>query len=47
MSHLELGAALFALMIVLIVLRMPIAIAMLVSGALGFGLIAGWRPLPA
>ena len=45
MTHLELGVALFALMIVLIVLRMPIAIAMLISGALGFGLIAGWRPL--
>ena len=45
MSHLELGVALFVLMIVLIVLRMPIAIAMLVTGALGFGLIAGWRPL--
>jgi C4-dicarboxylate transporter, DctM subunit len=45
MSHLELGVALFALMIVLIALRMPIAIAMLVSGALGFGLIAGWHPL--
>ena len=45
MTHLELGVALFALMIVLIVLRMPIAIAMLIAGALGFGMIAGWRPL--
>ena len=45
MTHLELGVVLFALMIVLIVLRMPIAIAMLISGALGFGMIAGWRPL--
>lgn len=47
MSNLELGAALFALMILLIVLRMPIAISMFVCGALGFGLIAGWRPLIA
>jgi len=45
MSHLEIGGVLFALMLVLIVLRMPIALSMLVSGALGFGLIAGWRPL--
>jgi len=45
MTNLELGVVLFALMIVLVVLRMPIAIAMLVCGTLGFGLIAGWRPL--
>jgi C4-dicarboxylate transporter DctM subunit len=45
MSNLELGAALFALMMALIILRMPIAISMFVCGALGFGMIAGWRPL--
>jgi C4-dicarboxylate transporter DctM subunit len=45
MIHLELGIGLFTLMVVLIVLRMPIAIAMLICGALGFGMIAGWRPL--
>jgi C4-dicarboxylate transporter DctM subunit len=45
MINLELGISLFALMIVLIVLRMPIAIAMLLCGALGFGMISGWRPL--
>ncbi len=45
MINLELGVGLFALMIVLIVLRMPIAIAMLLCGALGFAMIAGWRPL--
>jgi C4-dicarboxylate transporter DctM subunit len=46
-ANLELGGALFALMMLLIVSRMPIAISMLVCGALGFGLLAGWRPLMA
>ena len=45
MSNLELGAVLFALMMALIVARMPIAISMFVSGALGFGMLAGWQPL--
>jgi C4-dicarboxylate transporter DctM subunit len=45
MINLDLGIGLFALMIVLIVLRMPIAIAMLLCGALGFGMISGWRSL--
>jgi C4-dicarboxylate transporter, DctM subunit len=45
MSDLELGIALFALMMILIVLRMPIAISMFVCGAAGFGMIAGWKPL--
>jgi tripartite ATP-independent transporter DctM subunit len=47
MTHLELGAGLFLLMVVLIVLRMPLAIAMLVCGALGFGMITGLNPLLA
>jgi C4-dicarboxylate transporter DctM subunit len=45
MTGFELGIALFALMLLLIVLRMPIALSMFVCGALGFGLIAGWKPL--
>jgi C4-dicarboxylate transporter, DctM subunit len=45
MSSLDLGVALFILMMVLIVLRMPIAISMLVCGMGGFALIAGWQPL--
>jgi C4-dicarboxylate transporter, DctM subunit len=44
MNNLELGIALFALMMVLIVLRMPIAISLFACGALGFGVIAGWKP---
>ncbi len=45
MSSLEIGAFLFALMMVLIILRAPIAISMFVCGSLGFAMIAGWRPL--
>ena len=45
MINLELGVSLFVLMIVFIVLRMPIAIAMFICGALGFGMIAGWAPV--
>jgi len=47
MSNLELGAALFVLMMALIIARMPIAISMFVCGSLGFGLLAGWQPLLA
>ena len=47
MSNLELGAGLFALMMVLIILRMPIAISMFLCGTLGFGAIAGWKPILA
>lgn len=47
MINVELVIGLFALMVVLIVLRMPIAIAMLLCGGLGFSMIAGWRALLA
>ena len=45
MTGIEIGIALFVLMLLFIVLRMPIAISLFVCGALGFGLIAGWQPL--
>jgi len=45
MSNLDLGVLLFAAMLLLIVIRMPIAISMLVCGMGGFALIAGWQPL--
>jgi C4-dicarboxylate transporter DctM subunit len=45
MSNLELGILLFGVMMVLIVIRMPIAISMMVTGLGGFALIAGWQPL--
>lgn len=47
MTNIDIGVAMFVLMMLLIVLRMPIAISMLVCGAGGFALIAGWRPVLA
>ena len=44
MSNIELGFALFALMMVLIILRMPIAISLFACGVIGFGAIAGVKP---
>lgn len=45
MSSFALGLWLFVAMMTLIVIRMPIAISMLITGALGYGLIAGLTPL--
>jgi tripartite ATP-independent transporter DctM subunit len=45
MSNLELGIIIFAAMMVLIVLRMPIAIALFLGGAVGFATLAGVTPL--
>jgi C4-dicarboxylate transporter DctM subunit len=45
MSNFSLGLLLFAAMMALIVLRMPIAISMIVTGGIGYGLIAGMTPL--
>ena len=39
------GIALFAAMLVLMAIRMPIAVAMFVPGAVGYGLLSGWTPL--
>ena len=47
MSSIEIGGAMFALMMLLIVLRMPIAVSMLVCGVGGFAMIAGWQPAVA
>jgi C4-dicarboxylate transporter DctM subunit len=44
-SNLELGVLLFGVMMLLIIIRMPIAISMMVCGLGGFALIAGWQPL--
>jgi C4-dicarboxylate transporter DctM subunit len=41
----SLGLALFGAMLVLMALRMPIAIAMFVPGAVGYVLMSGWDPL--
>ena len=45
MSNLELGIIIFAAMILLIMLRMPIAIALFLGGAVGFAMLAGVTPL--
>jgi C4-dicarboxylate transporter, DctM subunit len=45
MSNLELGIVVFAAMMLLITLRMPIAIALFLAGAVGFAILAGVHPL--
>ena len=45
MSNLSVGIALFCAMLGLMALRLPIAIAMFVPGAIGYGLLSGWDPL--
>jgi len=46
MSSAAIGAFGFAAVIVLIALRVPVAIAMGVVGALGYGVVNGWSSLP-
>jgi len=45
MTPVQLTVAIFAIMIVLMALRTPIAVAMFVAGALGYVAQAGWLPL--
>ena len=47
MSTLAVGFALFAAMLVLMAVRVPIAIAMFVPGAVGYVVLSGWSPLLA
>ena len=47
MSSLAIGLTLFAAMLVLMAVRVPIAIAMFVPGAVGYVLLSGWSPLLA
>jgi tripartite ATP-independent transporter DctM subunit len=44
-SDFAIGIALFCAMLGLMALRIPIAIAMFVPGAVGYGLLSGWDPL--
>jgi tripartite ATP-independent transporter DctM subunit len=44
-SNLSIGIALFAAMLALMAIRVPIAIAMFVPGAVGYVLLSGWNPL--
>ncbi len=45
MTNLELGVVVFAAMMLLIALRMPIAIALFLGGSVGFAMLAGIMPL--
>ncbi len=45
MTGVEIGAAFLVLLIALLALRIPIAIAMLVTGIAGYVTMAGWAPL--
>lgn len=47
MSSLQIGLVLFGAMLVLMAVRVPIAIAMFVPGAVGYVVLAGWTPLLA
>jgi len=47
MSTLQIGLSLFGFMLVLMVVRVPIAIAMFVPGAIGYVILSGWSPLMA
>jgi len=47
MSTLSIGLSVFALMLVLMAIRTPIAIAMFVPGAVGYIVLSGWSPLLA
>lgn len=45
MSSAEIGGLFLAILLVLLVIRIPIAIAMLLTGVAGYVAIAGWSPL--
>ena len=45
MSTMSIGLAMFGAMLVLMAVRVPIAIAMFVPGAVGYLVLAGWLPL--
>ncbi len=42
MTNFEIGMAMFAGVIALLVLRVPVAVSMLVAGSLGYASITGW-----
>lgn len=47
MSGLEIGCYFFVLLIILILLRMPIGLAMMLVGGVGYVALSGWAPLIA
>jgi C4-dicarboxylate transporter DctM subunit len=47
MSTMSIGLTMFAAMLVFMAIRVPIAIAMFISGAVGYIVLSGWMPLLA
>ncbi|MEC5386137.1 TRAP transporter large permease [Uliginosibacterium sp. H3] len=47
MSTMSIGLSVFALMLALMAIRVPIAISMFVPGAVGYLMLSGWHPLLA
>ncbi|HSD38926.1 MAG TPA: TRAP transporter large permease [Rhodocyclaceae bacterium] len=47
MSTMSIGLSVFAMMLVLMAIRVPIAISMFVPGAVGYLMLSGWHPLLA
>lgn len=47
MSGFAIGVSMFGLMLLLMAVRVPIAIAMFVPGAIGYTVLSGWMPLLA
>lgn len=47
MSSLQIGISLFSAMLVLMAIRVPIAVAMFIPGAIGYIFLSGWDPLLA
>ena len=47
MSSFSIGLTMFGAMLVLMAVRVPIAVAMFVPGALGYLALSGWLPLLA
>ncbi|GAA5171014.1 TRAP transporter large permease [Viridibacterium curvum] len=47
MTSMQIGLSVFALMLVLMGIRVPIAISMFVPGAIGYLMLSGWHPLLA
>ena len=45
MSTMSIGLSMFAAMLLLMAVRVPIAISMFVPGAVGYMALAGWLPL--
>ena len=45
MNELALGAIAFTILLLLLVIRIPVAVAMLFTGMMGYAAVSGWQPL--